>query len=75
MIKNRYVKEKLRNTLHHLKNALFEKSPIAENIKDVNKPRVRNLHWYEVDKELWDRINAYLIYIIIFGGEIVRMGG
>ena len=57
MIKNRYVKEKLRNTLHNFKNAFFEKSPITENIKDVNKPHVRDLYWYKVEKELWDRIN------------------
>ena len=57
MIKNRYVKEKLRNTLHSFKNAFFEKSPIAENTKDVNKPRVRDLYWHKVEKELWDRIN------------------
>ena len=57
MIKNRYVKEKLRNTLHNFKNAFFEKSPITENIKDVNKSHVRDLYWYKVEKELWDRIN------------------
>ena len=61
MINNRYVKEKLRNTLDYIpgnfKNAFFEKSPITESIKDVNKPRVRDLYWYKVGKELWDRIN------------------
>ena len=59
MIKNRYVKEKFRNTLliHNFKNAFFEKSPITGNMKDVSKPRVRDLHWYKVEKELWDRIN------------------
>ena len=59
VIKNRYVKEKLRNTLliYNFKNAFFEKSPVTHNIKDVNKPRVRDLYWYYVEKELWDRIN------------------
>ena len=27
--KDRYAKEKLRNTLHYFKNAFFEKSPIT----------------------------------------------
>ena len=57
MIRNRYVKEKLRNTLHNFKNAFFEKSPITENVKDVNKPGVGDLYWYKVEKKLWDRIN------------------
>ena len=67
MIKNRCVKEKLRNTLPNFKNAFFEKSPITENIKDVNKPRVRDLYWWGSHQQL--------IYLTIFGGEIVRMGG
>ena len=62
MIKNRYLKEKLRNTLPgtYFQNAFYEKSPITENIKDVlvNKPRARDLYWYKVEKELWDRINS-----------------
>ena len=29
IIKNRYVKEKLRNTRHYFKDAFFEKSPIT----------------------------------------------
>ena len=39
------------------KNAFFEKSLITGNIKDVNKPRVRDLCLYKVEKELWDRVN------------------
>ena len=57
MIQNRYVKEKLRNTLNITSKMLSSKNHQSQKTsKDINKPRVRDLYWYKVEKELWDRI-------------------
>ena len=40
IMKNKYVKEKLRNTLHYFKNAFFEKSPITVFFCFLFKPPV-----------------------------------
>ena len=53
-----------------LKNAFFEKSPITEDIKDVNKPRSVLVKGREGTLGSHQQIS-----LIICGGEIVRIGG
>ena len=56
MLKCNYPKSLLRNTLYKFSHTFLRISSITEQIRNIDRPKVRHTFWHRVTTEIWRRV-------------------